>query len=508
MTASRSANLMRNASAGLAANLVSLLLAFAVRTAFIATLGIEYLGVNGLFVNVLTVLSLAEAGFGAAVSFRLYSPLAEGDTVRIAALVDLHTRVYRRIALAIAGAGLALVPVLGHLIRDEPDVENLTAIYLLFLAGSVVTYFFAPRWSLLVTDQRGSVTSRYQVIFGVARAALQILVLLVTANYLLFLAVQVVLGVAEFAWVSHRANRIYPFLRTGRPRLPREEVAEIWSDVRALGVYRISAVALDGTDAIIISAVVGLAWMGRYANYTMIVTGLTMLAAALTSALTAGVGSFTATAPRAEQQRLLRVLTFGHFVIHGTVAVCLATLANPFIELWVGADYLLSDAAAIVVAANWFIVGMLQPVWMFRSTLGLFRHGRWRPVASAVLNVGISLLLARPLGVFGVLLGTTVARLATNAWFDPLVVYRHGLGTSVRGYLVLLLRYAATTAAVVGLLTFALAPLPGGLAGLLLRLVASVAAFALAVLLAFSRTEEYAGFRAASSGMLRRLRGA
>ncbi len=507
MTASRSENLMRNASAGLAATLLSIALAFGVRTVFIATLGIEYLGVNGLFTNVLTVLSLAEAGLGAAVSYRLYEPLARQDSHRIAALVNLHTRIYRRIALAVTGAALLLMPFLDDLIRDEPEVDHLTAIYLLFVVGSVGTYFFAPKWSLLITDQRGSVTSRYQVAFGVVRASLQVVVLLTTGSFLLFLGVQVVLGIAEFAWVSRAADRIYPFLRAERQaRLPRSDVAGIWSDVRALAVYRFGGAALDGTDAIIISAFVGIAWVGRYSNYTMIVAGLTLLAASLTSALTAGVGSFATTAPRAQQQRLLRTLTFGHFVVHGAVAVCLTTLVNPFIALWAGEDYLLSDATALVVAANWFIVGMMQPVWMFRSTLGLFRHGRWRPVLSAVLNVSISILLAHPLGVLGVLLGTTITRLATNAWFDPLVVYRHGFGTTVRGYLLLLLRYGVTTGAVAGVLWFVVPLLPAtGMAHLLLRLVASMALFGAAVLILFSRTEEYVGLRDAASGLAGRL---
>lgn len=506
MTASRSVSSFRNATAGMVATLLTILLAFAVRTVFITTLGVEYLGVNGLFTNLLTVLSLAEAGFGAAVSYRLFKPLAERDSARIAALVDLHGRVYRWIAFAIAGAGLALAPFLGHLIKDEPDVENLTAIYLLFLLSSVTTYFFAPKWSLLITDQRGYVTSGYQVAFGVARAATQIAVLAVTANYLLFLAVQLVFGVAEFAVVSRKADRIYPFLRTSNP-LPREEVAAIWSDVRALAVYRVGGAALDGTDAIIISAFVGIAWVGRYSNYTMIVAGLSLLAASLTSALTAGVGNFTTTEPKAEQERLLRVLTFGHFVIHGGVAVCLWALINPFIELWAGADYLLSDATALVVAANWFIVGMMQPVWMFRTTLGLFRHGRWRPVVSALLNVGVSILLARPLGVFGVLLGTTITRLATNAWFDPLVVHRHGFGTTVRGYLLLLVRYAAAVSTVVGVLWLVFPLLPGtGPGALLARFAASVAVFGGAVLVLFSRTAEFTGFWAAASGLVGRLR--
>jgi len=508
VTTSRSVKSFRNASLGVLAQLATILLAFGVRTAFIATLGIEYLGVNGLFTNVLTVLSLAEAGFGSAVTYRLYKPLAEGDTARVSALIAFHARVYRTIGLVVAGAGLLVVPFLGHLIREDTAVEGITAIYLLFLLNSVSSYFFAHKWAILIADQRSYLISGYEVAFSAARAAMQVLVLMLTANFLLYLVVQQLFALAEYAFIARQANRTYPFLLTRpSPGLPREEVASIWADVRATAVYRVSAAALDGTDAIIISAFVGLVWVGKYSNYSMIIAALALITAALTSALTASVGNFTVQAANPEQDRLLRMLTFGHFVVHGLAAVSIWALVNPFIEWWVGAEYLLSDLTALVIAVNWFIVGMLQPVWMFRSTLGLFRHGRWRPVASAVLNIIVSIVLAGPMGVFGVLLGTTITRLATNAWFDPLVVYRHGLGLPVGGYYLLLMRYSAALLAVL-LGTWLLFPiLPDwGLPALLTRFTAGVALFAAAGGACFGRSAEFTSFLAAVQALAREIR--
>lgn len=57
----------------------ALLAPFITRTLFIYTLGIEYLGLNGLFGSVLSVLNLAELGVGNAMIFSMYKAIAEDD---------------------------------------------------------------------------------------------------------------------------------------------------------------------------------------------------------------------------------------------------------------------------------------------------------------------------------------------------------------------------------------------------------------------------------------------
>ena len=65
--------------ASVAIRVSTLLLSFASRTVFIYVLGAEYLGLNGLFTNILSFLALSELGLGSAIAFLLYKPIAEND---------------------------------------------------------------------------------------------------------------------------------------------------------------------------------------------------------------------------------------------------------------------------------------------------------------------------------------------------------------------------------------------------------------------------------------------
>ena len=73
---SRIKNTTRNMLAGAIYKIITLLFPFVINTIIIKTLGVEYLGLNMLFASILQVLSLTELGFGSALVFSMYEPIA------------------------------------------------------------------------------------------------------------------------------------------------------------------------------------------------------------------------------------------------------------------------------------------------------------------------------------------------------------------------------------------------------------------------------------------------
>ncbi|MBS7360827.1 MAG: hypothetical protein KIG24_00640, partial [Oscillospiraceae bacterium] len=71
---SRTGFAIKNTAAGVSSKVITLVLSFVSRTIFIRLLGNEYLGINGLYSEVLSMLSFAELGFGSAMTFALYKP--------------------------------------------------------------------------------------------------------------------------------------------------------------------------------------------------------------------------------------------------------------------------------------------------------------------------------------------------------------------------------------------------------------------------------------------------
>ena len=101
MEKSRKKNAVRNFSSGIVVQFANKILAFIVQTVFIKMLSTEYLGINGLFSNILTVLSFAELGFGTAIIYNMYKPVAEDDKEKIKSLMQLYKKVYNTIGFII-----------------------------------------------------------------------------------------------------------------------------------------------------------------------------------------------------------------------------------------------------------------------------------------------------------------------------------------------------------------------------------------------------------------------
>jgi Na+-driven multidrug efflux pump len=135
----RIANVRRNIIYGFLQIGVSQVFPFIVRTVLIYRLGVEYLGLNSLFSSILSVLSLMELGFGTAVVYSLYKPVAEGDVSQISAYLKYYRKIYRFVGLAILAVGLLVMPFLNVLVKDLslPGGLNLYVCYLIFLSNTV-----------------------------------------------------------------------------------------------------------------------------------------------------------------------------------------------------------------------------------------------------------------------------------------------------------------------------------------------------------------------------------
>lgn len=151
----RTINSFKNIITGIGGNIITTLLQFVSRTVFISMLGKEYLGIQGLFTNILSVLSIAELGIGVAIVFSLYKPLADKDIKKAAATTNFLRKAYFLIGLIIAGLGMLLIPFLPYIIKGTTNLVNINIIYILYLLQTVSSYwFFAYKGLLLQADQK------------------------------------------------------------------------------------------------------------------------------------------------------------------------------------------------------------------------------------------------------------------------------------------------------------------------------------------------------------------
>lgn len=418
----------KNMMSGIIYRVLSMLTAFVVRTVFLHYLNMDYLSVNGLYSSILSMLSLAELGFGTAMVYSMYKPLAEKDYLKLRQLMQLYRKVYTIIGTVILIVGLCLVPFLDVIIKEKPDIEGLTFYYLLFLMNSVLSYwFFAYRTSILQADQKAYIVSNYQSAFNLIKSFAQIVVLVVFHNFTTYLLTQMGCTIVQNIAIAVRVKRDYPvFDERENAKLPTDEKKKIFRDVKALMLQKVSFQVLNTSDSIIISAFVGITWVGLLSNYLMIEEAVVAVLAQITSAVTASLGNYFAIEDKESGYKLFRRIEFMNYWLYGFSAIALITLLNPFVTLWLGDKYVLSNTIIIALVLRFFVEGYMNIMSAFRSTLGLFTQGQYFPVCVAALNIILSIALSYPWGVAGVLVATPLARACINMWYMPLIIHRDG----------------------------------------------------------------------------------
>lgn len=428
---------MYNITSGLFAQILTIVLGFAVRTVFIYCLGKTYLGVSGLFSNILSILSFAELGIGQAIIFSLYKPIAENDTEKIKSLMKLFEKIYRTLFFVVLGLGLAVLPFLKDIINDYDLIPNLDLIYVLYVINSAATYLFIYKSTFLTACQKNYIVNLISYIVSISVSVTQIIALLIFENFIVYLAIQISFNIIQNIYVANRVDKLYPFFKdkTVAP-LDKSIYQKIKKDVGALVIYKVGTLSLNSTDNIIISKFVGLITVGSYSNYVLITSSVSGCLSSIFGNITASVGNLNAKESDEKKYFMFKVINLASFWLYSYVAICIFVLSNPFIgDCWLGESFLLDWKSVFIICLNVYIGGMLYAPFQYRQTMGLFVQGKIRPIISAIENIVLSIILGKLYGLPGVLWGTAITRLTTNGWYDPYIVFKH-LGISPLKYIV------------------------------------------------------------------------
>lgn len=431
----RTGNSAKNVVTGIGGQIISLVAQFVCRTVFVYTLDKEYLGVNGLFSNILTLLSLTELGFGTALIYSMYKPIAENDKAAICKLMNLYKYIYRIVAVVILGIGLCLTPFLRYLVSGDTSIENFQLIYVLYLLNTVCGYLLIYKKSIIDAYQKAYIATIYQKTGLIVQNIIQIVVLVVTHNFLIYLVSQICVNVGVNILISNKATKMFHFLSENTKTIPDKKICKtIAKNTFAMSLHKVGGVLVEATDNLIMSAFVGLSAVGIYSNYTLIANNIRSCLIIVFNSFTASVGNLAAVENRERVHETFRTLSFAGFILTGGCSVALYELFNPFIRVWIGEDYLFGTTIVAVVVLNFYIYCMRRVPLMFRDAMGLFWHDRYKSLAEAAVNLVVSIVLAKKIGILGVLIGTTISSLSTCVWIEPLILYKYGFKSSVVEY--------------------------------------------------------------------------
>lgn len=415
MKIERTKNASRNIVFGVILKAYQILVPFLMRTAMIYLMGVQYLGLNSLFTSVLQVLNLAELGVGSAMVYSMYKPIVEDDDTTICALMKLYRTYYRVIGLIIAVVGCALTPFIPYLIKsDVPTGINIYILYLLNLGATVLSYWlFAYKNSILQAHQRTDVVSKVTLITSTIQYGLQLLVLWAFHNYYLYVIVMLATQALTNIETAVCANKLYPQFKP-RGKVDKIQVQRINQRIKDLFTSKIGGIIYDSADTIVISAFLGLTVLAVYQNYFYILNAITGLIAVVFQACMAGIGNSIVMESKEKNYQDLNKFTFIITWIAGFCSVCLLCIYQPFMELWVGKDLMLSLSAVVCFVIYFFVRQFNALFNLYKDASGMWHEDRLRPLAAALTNLVLNLVFVQFIGIYGILLSTVLAILCVG----------------------------------------------------------------------------------------------
>lgn len=415
MKIERTKNASQNIVFGLLLRLQQTVLPFLIRTVMIRYMGEQYLGLNSLFTSILHILNLAELGVGSAMVFSMYKPIAEDDEATICALMKLYRRYYRLIGMIIGVIGCLLTPAIPHLISGEvPGELNVYVLYWLNLGATVLTYWlFAYKNCLLQAHQRSDKISLVSMTIGVLQFAAQFAVLIFTKNYYFYLIVALVTQVLTNLSTAYVAGKMYPQY-SPKGKLNREDTRKINGKIRDLFTSKVGGVILSSSDAVVISAFLGLSILGIYQNYYFILTAIIGIVETMLQSVIAGLGNSFVTETKEKNYNDLKKFTFVFMWVTGICVCCFLGLYQPFMRIWVGEALMLESGAVVCFAVYFFLFTIYRLINIYKDAAGLWHEDRFRPLITAVINLILNLLWIKPLGIYGVLLSTILSILVVG----------------------------------------------------------------------------------------------
>ena len=482
----------RNFTASIAGRLIGMITSFAGRGIFVKVLKAEYLGLGGFFGNIFSVVSLCELGIGAAVSQSLYKPLAENDEYKVSAIISFYSKVCKIVAVLTLVLSLIAFPFLPSIVKTSLDMKMINTAYLLFVLHSMVSYLLTPKCMLVVCDQRMYVVTLVRSVFSIVALALQSTLLVLTGNYIVYLTSRILVLVAEDLLINWYADKKYPCLSL-RMKVSTEYKKQLFSNVKALMWHKTGGVLSRSTDSLLLTYFVGLAGMGKYSNYALVIGTIGAFFDVAVNAVGASVGNLGAVDRGKKSEDIMRKMYFVNFWMLTVGTSVIVSTLNPLIEVWLGRDMLFSNVEMLVIVSSFYFSCIRDPVQIFVSTYGLFKESKYIPVIRAAFNLVLSIVFVQKMGVAGVFLGTVLSTVLVPLFGEVNVLYKYGFSMKPSKFCREMLSYIAISCVCVAVAFLVTYNIKITLFGIVIRCISSFCASNAMLLLLSSGNEYFAG---------------
>lgn len=398
-----------NSISGIINKLVTIFFVFLVRHFFAKYLSVEYLGYEGLFANILGLFSLVDLGLGNAISFNLYEPIHNKDRDTISAIMVLYRKLYLLIGFVVFALALCFSPFLQFFIKGNELPYSEIRIYFLIYAFSVaVTYLFSYKRTMIFAMQKNYIVLNVDTITKTVLSVLQIVVLIKFANYAYYLILVIVLNVIGNIVISRLLDKEDQYDKESKVKLSAEFISKLKSHVKALAITNVAWQGISSTDNIIISSIVGVVELAKNAGYSTISTSINSIVSTVLGGASASIGDLLVEKDLLKTQNYFNRYCFVYSIVSSYAALGVYFISQPVITIWVGGDLVFERTTVFLISLNILLTLNFRPLSDFQNYSGNFVYYKPYSIVAVFINLIISVVLGKAVGIAGVFIGTSV----------------------------------------------------------------------------------------------------
>lgn len=420
-----------NVTVSMVFRILTMVLSIVVKKYLIEFCGNEVNGLNSLYLSIIGFLSVAELGVGSAITFCMYKPVVEKDYNKLSALYHLFRRLYLIIGGVILSIGLAITPFIKYFAKDYKQLEvNFYLTFVLMLISVVITYFLGAKTALINAYKNDYITTAITSSGIVIQNILQITTLIITHSFIIYLGCRIVASCIQCIATDIVARRMYNPIISKKAKIDSITKVELIKNIKAMFMHKVGTLLVNTVDSMIISIFIGVVVLGKYSNYTMISVSLTSVLKLAFTSLTSILGHLFVEENKATTQKYCEAFHILNFLMASFFFLGYYAIVDSLISILFSHDLVVAKSISFVITLNEFVQFMRQSTMTFRDATGTFYNDRWKPLLEGIVNIILSVLFVKIIGVVGVIVATIITNLVICHVVEPYVLYKNAFEVS------------------------------------------------------------------------------
>jgi hypothetical protein len=434
----RIANSKKNILVATIFQLTAATLGFVERAFFINYLSSELLGLKGLIMSILMVLTITEYGISSSLAFYLYKPLVKNNQEKIKSLIKYMRRVYNTLTVAVILLGVALIPIFPTIANTQKiDANTLQLYFIIYLIGTSVSIKYSYHAIIIQADQKQYITTFYITTAQILQLIFQIGVLVITQNFYLYALMYALANSLKFMLVKKTAKKLYPFLKCKFktiPKLPKETLDTIKKETRVLIFHKMGFSITMTIECVLLSLFLGASTLGIFTNYQLVILGLATGVAFFQKSFESSIGNLCTVDSKQKAYDWFLKINHVYSLSFGYLTVILISMFNPFFNLLYPKAETFDYTTTLLISLTQYFYYKRLIVIIYESSYGIFYQDRFKPFIQSFLSIALAIVLGKLYGACGIFGAIILSELFTSTWIEPYMVHKYGFEKSQKAY--------------------------------------------------------------------------